>query len=276
VTIAIGTRFTGGVIVCADSKVVASDGATTDQSKVSLSLTATKRIFGIADAAEDGNAAKMLAGEIMNAVCDSQSPYKLAPDVTSVMASWYNSYGVTQPPQLQFILGAVVIGHEGGNVYLCEPPATVLNTIGPVAIGRGARAVEPLLSVLTGVGGSPFALKPTLLRLAYLMYRAKKDEGSACGGNTHAIVISVKGGFAFIEHEEMKKAEEIAADIDTLLRDAYQKIMGAEKPEIQRKFVDELSKNYLLLAERGRGLEFPSLGLLKQPLWRTHNYVGPK
>jgi hypothetical protein len=275
-TIAIGTRFTGGVIVCADSKVVASDGATTDESKVSLSLTVTKRIFGIADAAEDGNAAKMLAGDIMNAVCDSHNPYKLAPDVTSVMASWYNSYGAAQVPHLQFILGSVVIGHKDGNVYLCEPPATVLNTIGPIAIGRGARAVEPLLSILTGQGGRPLALKPTLLRLAYLMYKAKKDEGSACGGNTHAIVISAKGGFAFIEHEEMKRAEEIAVEVDALLRDANQNVLGAEPPDVQRELINNFSQKYLALAERGEKLEFPSLGLLREPLWRTHNYVGKK
>jgi hypothetical protein len=38
-TIAIGGMFEGGVVVCADTKVLATDGATHHKSKVSLSLT---------------------------------------------------------------------------------------------------------------------------------------------------------------------------------------------------------------------------------------------
>src|SRR5579864_3924865 len=74
-TIAIGTGYDHGVIVCADTKVVASDGATTTDSKVSFSTTSSGAVFAIADAAEDARAAKMLAADITNAACNAKNVY---------------------------------------------------------------------------------------------------------------------------------------------------------------------------------------------------------
>src|SRR5271169_1076023 len=73
VTIAIGTPFSFGVIkgalVCADSLVVATDGATTFGTKTHLSITQRKSVFAIAGAADDGDASNMLAGDITSALC---------------------------------------------------------------------------------------------------------------------------------------------------------------------------------------------------------------
>jgi len=146
-TIAIGTLYSEGAIVCADTKVVASDGATTASSKVFASLSPKGRMFLIADAAEDANAAKMLAGEISYAICDAEHPYRLAPGIKAVMGPWHSSYHHIQPPNLQFVIASVVVGDEAGQVFLCEPPSTVAYGW-PIAIGRGARAVDPHLSIL--------------------------------------------------------------------------------------------------------------------------------
>ena len=68
VTIAIGAKFEGGVAVCADTKVVSTDGATHCGSKVFLGANPEKMAWAVANAADDGNAAKMLAGELSSAV----------------------------------------------------------------------------------------------------------------------------------------------------------------------------------------------------------------
>src|SRR5438034_9962361 len=97
-TIAIGTLYSEGIIVCADTKVVATGGATTADSKVFASISPKGRMFLIADAAEDANAAKMLAGEISHAMCDAEKPYHLGPSIKAVMEPWHNSYHHVPPP----------------------------------------------------------------------------------------------------------------------------------------------------------------------------------
>ena len=72
----------------------------------------------------------------------------LAPEIKAVMTSWHNSYGSGTPPILQFILASVASDQHYGALYVCEPPSTVVKSLAaPVAIGRGSRAVEPLLSM---------------------------------------------------------------------------------------------------------------------------------
>ncbi len=170
-TIAIGTLYSEGAIVCADTKVVASDGATTTGSKVFASLTPKGRMFRIADAAEDANAAKMLAGEISHAICDAENPYKLGAPIKAVMGPWHSSYHHVRPPNLQFVIASLVVGDEQAQVFLCEPPSTVAYGW-PIAIGQGARAVDPHLSILIPLKN--LNVRSALLRLAYLMYLAKK------------------------------------------------------------------------------------------------------
>src|SRR5260370_35289271 len=108
-TIAIGTLCSEGAIVCADTKVLASDGATTTDSKVFASLSPKGRMFLIADAAEDANAAKMLAGEISSAMCDAEKPYNLAPSIKAVMGPCHSSYHHTQPPNLQMVMPSISV-----------------------------------------------------------------------------------------------------------------------------------------------------------------------
>lgn len=71
-TIALGAAFDGGAIVCADSLVCASDGATSYGSKTFLGVSATKRMHAIANACEDAYAAKMLGEEISFAISDAE------------------------------------------------------------------------------------------------------------------------------------------------------------------------------------------------------------
>ena len=90
-TIAIGTLYTDGVIICADTKVVASDGATTSDMKVTVLAGEKAGIFAIADAAEDAHAAKMLAAEIRDSAWKAIDPRHPEPEIKAVMTSWFHS-----------------------------------------------------------------------------------------------------------------------------------------------------------------------------------------
>ena len=74
-TIALGQLFylneTKCALVCADSRVVATDGATTFGAKLHTRLS-LQNAYAIADASDDGNAAKMLAQDITSALCDKE------------------------------------------------------------------------------------------------------------------------------------------------------------------------------------------------------------
>ena len=120
-TIAIGADYDGGVIICADTKVVASDGATTSDMKVALAMGPARRMVAVANAAEDGHAATMLAEEIGLAVGGTENPEQ---DLKALMTAWHNSYGSAHPPQLQFIVG--IRGQTGLAPFhrLSTPPSS--------------------------------------------------------------------------------------------------------------------------------------------------------
>jgi hypothetical protein len=257
-TIAIGTLFNNGAVVCADTKVVASDGATTMDNKVFASLSPKGRMFLIADAAEDANAAKMLGGEISSAICDAKHPYNLGSVIKPVMTAWHSSYHHFQPPNLQFLIASVVVGDKRGQVFVCEPPSTVAYGW-PIAIGRGARVVEPRLLILSSYPKESLDAKSVLLRLAYLMYLAKKDEGSACGGDTNTFVISTMGSIAWIEQKEMKEAENLAEEMDSFLVGTIDKVIGHS----QEYFGQKLSDTLAAVSEKYKKFEFPSLKMLE-------------
>jgi hypothetical protein len=259
-TIAIGTLYSGGVIVCADSKVVASDGATTSDSKVTVLAGEKSGIFAVADAAEDAHAAKMLACEIRDAACKAANPRCPEKEIKSVMTEWHSSYGSAQPPHLQFILARVLPPYtriDNGRIYLCEPPATVMDTTS-IAVGRGSRVVDPLLRLLNEACRLEVNVKMTLVRLAFLMYRAKKDEGSACGGESYAVVISNRGALTYIHPAEMAMAENLAEQLDRLLFDMSAMITnGSQGP------TENFLKRCEVLAADANNLKFPSLAHLE-------------
>lgn len=262
-TIAIGARFVGGVIISADTKVVASDGATTRDSKVSLSVTRTKRMFAIADAAFDGYAAKMLAKEITSVVCNVKDENNLVTEIKTVMGDWYNSYKYQTPPSSQFILGCTFAGHDEGQLYFCEPPSTVLYCWEPIVIGQGARAVEPILSILSSQPKKILDVKSALLRLAYLMHVAKQQEGSACGGDTDTIVLSSKGAFTFVESKEMQEAETIAEEVHHALMASLGSILSTDSSSSFTEFSDTFQK----ISEKFEHFEFKSLKYLERIFW---------
>jgi 20S proteasome alpha/beta subunit len=265
-TIAIGALYSDGVIVAADSKVVFSDGSTDSANKLFLALSPERAMMAIADAAEDAHAAKMVAGAISSAFVDAHREGK-KPDalLSEAMGTWYRSYGYSQVPVLEFLVGKVIVDKWVGLYYL-QPPSTILWQA-PFAIGRGARPVEPLLGLLSN---GKNALKPQLMLLAYLMYLAKKEEGSACGGHTSVLVITKGGSWTFVE--EMEAAEDLASDIHSSVQQYIREAVGASTMFPSAPFTD-LQK--ALLDKAGK-LDFPSLKNLDMNVWKGKLRKQPK
>jgi hypothetical protein len=70
-TLAIGTHFAGGVILCADTKFVDQIGNISYGGKISAVEAGNGRTFAIAHAADDSNAAAMLASELLRVLAES-------------------------------------------------------------------------------------------------------------------------------------------------------------------------------------------------------------
>jgi len=250
-TIAIGVRFGEGVAICADTKVLASDGATTSAGKIHSCIT-RNGIYAIADASDDAHAAKMLGQDIINALSKESevSPYNIDDPIKATMKAWHDGYGSSGVPSVNFVLATVVRGNC--SLRFCKPPNTVIQERA-IAIGQGARVVDALVPEVVP-SHLRFGVKPTLLQVAYLTYRAKKEEGGACGGETDAVIITRSPiQVAFIDRREMTKAELLAKDVDSALTDIRLRLFTEEtdKP-------DGAAKKYGALAQRISDFDFPS------------------
>jgi len=72
-------------------------------------------------------------------------------------------------------------------------------------------------------------------------------------------VISTTGSFASIENKEMKKAEELAKEMDSVLTSAIQKVVGGPLQYPAQMVSDAFSA----MAEKYGKLDFPSLRMLE-------------
>jgi 20S proteasome alpha/beta subunit len=267
-TIAIGAPFIAGSIhgalVCADSRVVATDGATTWGSKMHLKFGVDsgeiKSCFAIAGAADDADASTMLSQDITNALCDDsvvdQSKVDIA--VKQQMTAWYSAYGRGNPPTIQFVLAAVVGGKC--SLIFCSPPNTISRRQHPFAVGQGARAIDPLLP---NQASPPPTAESAILRATYWMYRAKRDEGSLCGGCTNMAMISERGTFALIEKDEVEAAEALGEQVDKLLQSCRYGLLSWESQKAQQQFLRSFSQPYLELAAKAKKILFPTLTWLE-------------
>jgi hypothetical protein len=225
-TVAIGTYFIGGVIISADTNVVATDGIVTSGEKV-LGVRSRSGSYAIANAAEDGNAANMLGQEIIDELARRRNDQlTIEVLVKRKMRDWHSAYTQNTAPPVSFVLAASV-GNGDKRLYFCEPPNTVLqkHLDEVLAIGVGARIVEPLVpSVVPG----PAPLRLALFQVAYLMYRAKRDHIYLRGSDTHAMVLSLDGSIHRVAIEEMTEAERLCREIDRVLQSCFGALVGRD------------------------------------------------
>jgi hypothetical protein len=246
-TIAIGTHFVDGVILCADTRLVDDKGGITYGSKIQQRGGIKGNVFAIAHAANDSNAAAMLASEILDSVemCLDRQQIELI--IKQHMTRWQSDYGQTSVPLLQFIF-ACSVGQKA-YLYFCRPPNIVIQKFpgASVAAGSAATIVETLIPfVLQQPVGNPSRdIESTLMKLAYLMRRAKNEDLYA-GGDTEVFVIKQTGQCACIWEEEMKDAEEFSAALDSLFRYCCYGFFTTRSLEEQNKFLERFNDLFRL------------------------------
>jgi hypothetical protein len=261
-TLGIAVPFPGGSILCADSRIAASDGASAAEDDAALmSVTSGKRIFAITYAAKDPRAGRMLASEIASVACNAASRLDIVPGIKRVMGDWFRSYGVAQIPSMQFLVASNSTDENAGRVLLCEPPSTVMETFGPCVVGGGAGNINPMLKLLTPRYNQSFSLRSTVLRMTYLNYLARKYD-PAIGEETEMIVLSNRGSFTYIDRRELLQAQALGEKVDALLLDMARQILCAEMEQNPQSIAEEFLRGYFDVMEQNPQVYFPSLAWL--------------
>jgi 20S proteasome alpha/beta subunit len=264
-TIAIGTYFADGVILCADTKFVDDNGNISYGGKISSTLGGNGRTFAIAHAANDSNAAAMVATDILHALDDSGEQYQFGPIIKKCMTRWLSDYAQSSVPLLQFLV-ACSAGRQS-SLYFCQPPNIVIQKyrLEPVAIGSALKTVEALLPIVLmhpkdeeDPDSLEMTPESTLLKLAYLMRRAKSEDLYA-GGDTDAVVLYRDGTFAETVRTEMKDAEEFSEKLDFYFKYICYGFFSQQSEEDQRAFMDRFKSLYLRDAKTASKMWFPSL-----------------
>lgn len=224
-TIGIGMLCAGGAIIAADTRAVYSDGSTSHIRKVTIAQS-DDAAFVAAFASSDVPSTETLLSDIFSKLKQHRVTTLRACEesVRSQMLKWdaAHPHGA---PDTEFIFGAALL--EGHALYHCRPP----NSMNPkpyIAIGQGAAIVDPLHSILFRDQKGP---RTTLRQMAYLMFRAKTDYGSACGGKTNAIFLKSDPPSAFeIGTASMAIAELSGTHIDAALRETTGSLFSGALP----------------------------------------------
>jgi hypothetical protein len=259
-TIGIGMLCAPGAVIASDTRVIGSDGLTHDESKIRVETSASG-VFVTTYSAQDVNAVKTLINDVFEELLrsDLRTLRDVENTVRPVMGRWSASHP-HGPPLGDFILGAALSTPwtpdrstcGGLGLYHCEPPASITRKhfLEPVpstyvAIGEGASITDPLHKSLFGSMTNPTVC---LKQVAYLMYRAKKDFASACGGGTTAVFLRQSNPAAFeIAPIYMDVAEQYSALFDSTLSTAGTAILSStledsmKMCELFRSFVEAMS-----------------------------------
>jgi len=264
-TIAIGTHFADGVILCADTKLVDSSGIVSYGGKISAMEAGNGRTFAITHAADDANAATMLANEILDALGNSLEHHQFEPVIKQCMMRWQSDYAQSTVPLVQFLIACGSASHP--SLLFCQPPNVVIRKYrqDPIAIGSAVRVVEALLPfVLVQPSGAAdpdlivMDAESTLLKLAYLMRRAKSEDLYA-GGDTDTMIVRRDGTWAQTKRAEMKKAEEFSKKLDLYFRWACYGLFSQQSEDDQKAFMRRFSSLYLRDVNEASKMWFPSL-----------------
>jgi len=224
-TIAIGMLCGYGAIVAADRRRALSDGTSTFENKI-VKFNGASISFAIADSSQDADAAKTLVRTISHRLGTSSilGWGDVEQLITKAMTEWYVPY--TEAPSTKLIAGIMLKGF-GVQLYSCEPPNTVLpHSEGYISAGMGASVTDPLNSVLFGHAPQSRHPQAVLRQIAYLMFRAKKDN-AWCGGLTDAVYLDLKSEQAeWVSIPDMRQAEEASFQLDLVLNSAASAMLG--------------------------------------------------
>ena len=262
-TIAIGMLCGNGAIVAADRRRAHEDGSTTTERKI-FAFDGANITFAIADASHDANAAQTLVRKVSSRLGTAavQGWGDVEPLIADAMTEWYAPF--TQAPTTHLIISVLLKGF-GVQLYFCEPPNTVLpKPEGYVAAGIGSSVADPLTHLLFGASPMQSRHPQNVLRqIAYLMYRAKKDN-IWCGGSTDAVYLdSRRETWRWVNHADMKQAEEASFQLDLVLNSAASATLGYLRCYLSHRYRSATPKRN----QRFRNGTWPNSEALKPCSW---------
>jgi hypothetical protein len=232
-TIGIGMLCEGGAVIASDTRAVYSDGSTSNIRKIRTAIS-QNAAYVAAFASGDVPATETLLSDIFSDL-RQRNRTTLAECEDTVrfqMAKWDASHP-HGAPDTEFLF-AVALPNEHA-LYHCRPPNS-MNQKSYFAIGQGAAITDPIRNIFFQSRKGP---KTTLRQIAYLMYRAKNDYGSACGGLTNAVFIKSGSPSAFeITSSSMSMAEHSSVWIDGALRETLASIFSGALPTETRIISD--------------------------------------
>ena len=220
-TIALGMLCHGGAILATDGRSTFQDGSAARGRKLCV-VNAKNISFAFATAADDLDAAETLVRKTAAALGKTATGIKEWTDVEEViareMAEWASAYGQHSFPITRLIAG-ITIPSQGVRLYLCEPPTTVVHKEeGYIAVGSGAMVTDPLFAALFTPLSPTCGAQYVCREIAYLMYRAKKDN-IYCGGPTDAVYLnSVDASATWINPCDFHNAEAASFQLDLILQ----------------------------------------------------------
>lgn len=257
-TIAVGMLCAGGAILATDGRTTIDDGSVGRGRKLCVVNDPKGISFGIATSASDLNAAETLvrriATELIAAAKTIREWSQVEDVISSKMADWASAYGQHSLPGVGLISGITIPG-QGTRLYLCEPPTTVLHKEdGYVAVGCGSAVTDPLFGTfftpLSHNSGPQFVCR----EIAYLMYRAKKDN-AYCGGPTDAVYFdTAEASATWINGFDFRDAESASFQLDLILQ-ATTTAAFTDAGEILENNASCI-KDVILQCERLRGTVF--------------------
>jgi len=216
-TIVIGMLCEGGALLCADTKGVMGDGSVFECKKIRVD-SAKWGTFAIADSANDAYAAQTLIGRIVDSLKVSAiSKWKdLIASVSCEMEEWCRPF--KEIPDTSLLLVCSIYG-LGVQMYLCQPPNTVIEKREYAAIGCGSAVTDALEGALFKTSDLSVLQHPqkNLRQISYLMYRAKKDH-AFCGMRTQGVYVRCDADTELINPLDLEAAEKQSQKLDFLLR----------------------------------------------------------
>lgn len=239
-TIALGLLCQGGAIVAADTQVTDQSGSTTHAPKVTQ-FSGPDSVYAIANASNDAFAAMTMINEI-KAVLESRA-FKSWSEIEGVLKSKMGNY--TQQHQL---IMAASVARLGIGLYFCEPPRTVVSRLTQqyISAGAGFAVVDPLHHMLFRFTAH-FSPQIVFRKVAYLMYRAKRDLASMCGGDTTAFYICEDlRPPEMARIADMRFAETLSSEVDEILDLAAKTAIGFHYETLEKDskaLIDSVSQS---------------------------------
>lgn len=248
-TLAAGFHAKEGLLIFADTNVIMSDG-TKKQGRKLAHVKGKSGVFGIANAAEDGNAANTLVTNILKEFekKDFSSFDEIETALVAQMSTW--AFAHTKPPETGLIFAAVWKGES--RLYYCEPPNTILLKAPYAATGSGSKITDPLKDTLIN-DNIDVPVRVRLWQVAYLAYRAKKED-AWCGGDTNVLFFPVDGGEPEnISVRAMEEAENFGRTFDFYLQQTLSSALNShnefEVKDSQDSLTQIMVMNCLLIAK---------------------------